>query len=237
MPRTYPKHKKLDALELISYDLPIPVIQASTGIAPRTLYRWKRQMRQKQRRNMAEKDASFMAKTSQSSDSCHKTTERCHKTDQHCHKTTDLCHKTDPRCHKDMAVTAPVPQNDQAHPADSISANSNDEDLTFIRAKLMQVVREITNDLDHSGADINTRSLALSRLLDRIEWLDQLIERQAAEAVALPESDPVTEAETHDFPGWLRPRAHRSDEQRAAEEAEIARRRAWATSPIGDDHF
>lgn len=229
MPRTYPKHKKLDALELISYGLPIPVIQTRTGIAPRTLYRWKRQLQQKLQRNMAEKDAPFMAKTSQNRDSCHKTADHCHKTD--CH-----CHKTDHHCHKNLPIDAGMTQNDPAHQARSESAISSD-DLSFIRAKLMNVVREITNDLDHSGADINTRSLALSRLLDRIQWLDQLIEQQASQAGAQPESEPVPEAETHDFPGWLRPRAHRSDEQRAAEKAEMARRRAWAKSQVGDYDF
>jgi hypothetical protein len=221
----------------LAYGLPVHVVQAQTGITQRTLYRWKRQMRQKMDRHMAKKDSAFMTKLSQNSDFCHKDQNYCHKTADHCHKAPDHCHKNDQPCHKDMTADARVTQNDQAHPDHAISENSNNEDLTFIRAKLMQVVRDITNDLDHSGADINTRSLALSRLLDRIQWLDQLIDGQDTKTAAEPESEPATELEPHDFPGWLRPAAHRSDEQRAAEKAEIARRRAWAESQIDDDDF
>lgn len=219
MPRTHPRHKKRDVLELLALDLPIHLIQARTGIAQRTLYRWKKQMRKKQQRQMAKIDAAFVAELSQNSDFCHKST-------QTRHKSPDPCQKAPP---DDDQLT----QNDLPDPHDSQSAISNEDDLRFVRSQLMNVVREVAAGLEHNSPDLNTHSLALSRLLDRINWLDQRIEREESEA----DAKPVTEAVIHDFPGWLRVRPDRSDEQRAAEEAEIARRRAWAESQFGEDEL
>ena len=220
MPRTHPRHKKRDVLELLALDLPIHLIQARTGIAQRTLYRWKKQMRKKQQRQMAKKDAAFVAKLSQNSDFCHKWQPRPAS------KGPDPCQKVPPDDDQ-------LAHNDLPDPHASQSAISNEDDLKFVRSQLMNVVRDIAAGLEHNSPDLNTHSLALSRLLDRIKWLDQLIELEESKA----DAKPVTEAVSHDFPGWLRLPPHRNDEQRAAEEAEIARRRAWAESQFGEDEW
>ena len=212
MPRKHPRHKKRDVLKLLALDLPIHVVQARTGIAQRTLYRWKKHMQKKQQRRMAKENAALLAKSPQNSDFCHISTQSCHKT---------------------APGGVQLIQNDLPDPHNSESANGNEKDLRFVRSQLMTVVRDIAAGLDHNSPDLNTHSLALSRLLDRISWLDQLIEREESEAL----TEPVTEAVNHDFPGWLRPATHRSEEQLAAEEAEIARRRAWAKSQFGDDEL
>ncbi len=49
------------------------------------------------------------------------------------------------------------------------------ENLSHIRAKLMDYARKVADDLSPDQADSNRRTLALSRVLDRIHLLDQTL--------------------------------------------------------------
>ena len=78
------------------------------------------------------------------------------------------------------------PQGDQivsplADRDDAASA-SDYENLVHIRAKLMNYARQVADDLSPDQVDSNRRTLALSRVLDRIQLLDQVLpERQPKE--------------------------------------------------------
>lgn len=54
-------------------------------------------------------------------------------------------------------------------------ANTELDDFTYIRDQLLQYARQMAGDLRPSATDSNRRTLALSRVLDRIHWLNQVI--------------------------------------------------------------
>ncbi|MCY4070253.1 MAG: hypothetical protein OXG60_03035 [Chloroflexi bacterium] len=54
-------------------------------------------------------------------------------------------------------------------------ANTELDDFTYIRDQLLQYARQMAGDLRPSATDSNLRTLALSRVLDRIHWLNQVI--------------------------------------------------------------
>ena len=67
-------------------------------------------------------------------------------------------------------------------PADPADARSEDqaavsdyENLAHIRAKLMDYARQMTDDLSPDQPDASRRTLALSRVLDRIQMLDKTL--------------------------------------------------------------
>ena len=169
MPAKHPKNRKLDALELLSFGLPIHAVHKSTGVPSRTLYRWRKQLEQRQQRFSAKQDSSLLANLPHSPDFRHIDEE--------------LRHETPVPRHNPVAIDQASPQNDQSDTPDNESQNRDYEDLSFIRAQLMKCARELAVDLESVGPDINIRSLALSRVLDRIQWLDQILPSQSNELV------------------------------------------------------
>ena len=71
---------------------------------------------------------------------------------------------------------APAP----ADPSD-IATGNNLEDFTYIRDKLVSCARQISRDLQANAPDISRRTLALARLLDRIERIDSFLPDLAKE--------------------------------------------------------
>ena len=238
MPKKHSSFSKRDALELLEHGFPIEIVHQRSGIPARTLYRWNKKLEKKRQRQLAKKVSDLMAISPHSANPRHKTpnsnkkpTRNQQETNRLCHKTSDLRHKTDDSrqidddiCHNALAAAAAVPISDLTEPH---VIDSHLDDLNYIRAQLMKVARDLASNLDSSGPDINTRSLALSRVLDRVQWLDQLLDTPD------PEPEPAAEPAPHNFPGWLRPPPVRTPEEIAAEEAEIARRRVWARSQLG----
>ncbi len=55
------------------------------------------------------------------------------------------------------------------------TTNSEYDDFTYIRDQLMQYARQMAGNLRPGESDSNRRTLALSRILDRIHWLDQIL--------------------------------------------------------------
>lgn len=58
--------------------------------------------------------------------------------------------------------------------ADS-TAKDDHADFAYIREQLMKHARQMAADLRPGEPDSNRRTLALSRVLDRIQWLDELL--------------------------------------------------------------
>ncbi len=60
--------------------------------------------------------------------------------------------------------------------ADAEAPNNSDiEDLTHIRERLMTYARKMADIIDPLDHDTNRRTLALARILDRIQWLDEVL--------------------------------------------------------------
>ena len=68
---------------------------------------------------------------------------------------------------------------DRQHQSDTdqtdISTGSDYEDFTYIREQLMQYAREMARNLQPGDPHSNRRTLALSRILDRIQRLDRIL--------------------------------------------------------------
>ena len=176
MPWKYPKEKKLDAIELFMYGLPVSAVHARTRVPTRTLHRWKKQWLQSRQPLMAEKDSSDMANLSQNPPFRHKSQDSCPNT-------TADCHKTRTTGHKETIIDPRLTHYCQSESAIAEDQHTDHDDLLFIRAQLMKCARKLAIDLEAVGPDINIRSLALSRVLDRIEWLDDLLPSQENEQV------------------------------------------------------
>ncbi len=73
-----------------------------------------------------------------------------------------------------MAKKSFPPETDQPKESHDQSDEtiSDLENFAYIRDKLMTYARQMTRDLQPNAPDVNRRTLALTRVLDRIEWLD-----------------------------------------------------------------
>ena len=160
MPKPSFTHEaKESAIDLLKHGVRPSTIHFSTGIPERTLRRWRKSLHLNTDTPMTEK--SFPSDT---------------------HNRTE-------------SVTAPLPTpanpNDCAIPADP-AADTDDQtpdtetppgdidpddyaDFTFIREKLMTCARAMATDLAPNDPDSNRRTLALDRVLDRIQWLDEIL--------------------------------------------------------------
>ena len=70
----------------------------------------------------------------------------------------------------DRRPTEETDANETAEPP-----NTDIEDFTYIREQLMKYARQMAADLRPNEPDSNRRTLALARILDRIQWLDQIL--------------------------------------------------------------
>ncbi len=61
--------------------------------------------------------------------------------------------------------------------------NTDIEDFTYIREQLMKYARQMASDLRPNEPDSNRRTLALARILDRIQWLDEILPDRIPERV------------------------------------------------------
>ena len=79
----------------------------------------------------------------------------------------------------------PETSDDGSVPTDEelSDADRDFEDFTYIREKLMKCARAMAADLESNQPDSNRRSLALSRILDRIQWLDEIMPERIPEQV------------------------------------------------------
>ena len=74
------------------------------------------------------------------------------------------------------------------------STNAEYDDFTYIRDQLMQYARQMAGNLRPGESDSNRRTLALSRILDRIHWLDQILPAKIPEQDQAQERPPWQDA-------------------------------------------
>ncbi len=77
-------------------------------------------------------------------------------------------------------------QNDNhpsdSHPEQQDEAAATDRDnFVYIRQQLMKYARDLASNLQPDQTDINRQTLALSRILDRIDKLDRILPEKAKE--------------------------------------------------------
>ena len=161
---------KQQALELLRQGESVATVQFITGIKPRSLQRW--------RKALHEKDDIGLSQKSFACDSAVTT----------------------------KADDSPAEPNNNATPADEPDAkdtvkNPDDHaDFTFIREKLMTYARAMAANLAPDDPDINRRTLALTRILDRIQWLDQILPDRIPERVIRFEH--YYDGEVQEHPPW-----------------------------------
>lgn len=156
MPSKYSEQQKNEALEMLRIGDHIGFVHYTTGIPERTLRHWRQKLREQADCQTAEKSfaPAIAARQDTNADAFF------------------------PRQQHEPADT-----NSTDHQEVQADADRDYEDFNYIREKLMSCARVMARDLQPNQPDINTRSLALSRILDRIEWLDELLPDQEEEQV------------------------------------------------------
>lgn len=176
MPKKYPKETKLDALVQLSMYKDTNTVHQLTGIPVRTLQRWRAQMQNKEPRVMSEKTSTNDTNPSQNTKFGHKNPNSRHKQDNSGHKNDKADNQPDTLM---SSATASNQSDEKTYPypieEDEISNTDQYESFKHIRDRLMQHAQTLTNDLLNHPEEINRRSLALARILDRIMQLDELI--------------------------------------------------------------
>ncbi len=176
MPSRYTPDQKQEALRLLfKYDHNIPIVEQLTGVPRSTLYRWRKQQ-------LSQDGAQMRQKNIPSSDN-------------HSHET-----ETPLPADRKAGIsgrTYPYPLED-----DEADADENLDDFRRLRSVLMQHAQNLAADLNPDDPDINRRSLALSRILDRIHQLDAMLPDLLPEQILRHEF--VYDGMVHDKPPWER---------------------------------
>ena len=93
----------------------------------------------------------------------------------------------------------PMPAHSDSDENDN-STNTDVADFSFIRDQLMKYVRQLAADLRPDDPDSNRRTLPLTRILDRIQWLDQILPDRIPEQVIRFEH--YYNGSVHEHPPW-----------------------------------
>ena len=189
MPKTrnYSQREQRDAMDLLDIHDDISVVHMLTGIQERTLRRWRKKLRRRQNATLSEKSLTLSEKRT---------------------KSDNVLPARQPVVNQIPAPAAIQPQaNANAAPDDSDDANSDLQSLRHIRAKLMIFARRLADDLDPDDPDVNLRTLSLTRILDRIYWLDEIL-YSGEDEEEVHEPDPpnrieiVFDGQVHEHPPW-----------------------------------
>ena len=156
MPSKYSEQEKIEALEMLRIGDHIGFVHYTTGIPERTLRDWRQKLRASQDCQTAEKSSAPAIATRQ---------------DTH----ADMFYPPRQRQTADTDSTDDEEDHDD-HERDY-------EDFKYIREKLMLCARAMATDLQANQPDSNRRSLALARVLDRIQWLDEILPDRIPEQV------------------------------------------------------
>ena len=170
MPSKYTPAQKENALEMLEIGKDIGFVHFRTGIPERTLRDWRKQLEDQSNRQTAEKGFPSAADWPTESESCL----------------------------DDESAKEPQPSPD--NPQDETPANTDIEDFTYIREHLMQHARHMAANLQPDEPDSNRRTLALARILDRIQWLDTILPDRFPEKVIRFEY--AYDGSVHDTPPW-----------------------------------
>ena len=159
--KTYTEEAKHKALEMLRLGEPIPTIQFATGVPKSTLRRWRADLKSETLTAVAQK--SFSPLTSERSEA-----------DTAAPSALDLMNDF-------VSPRPPDPDPDtESHSSGSDSKTGDmhpDDyaDFLQIRENLMACVRDMSGRLDPDNTDISRHSLAISRLLEKIQWLDTIL--------------------------------------------------------------
>ncbi len=160
MPKQYPESVKRQAIDLLQLHNDITIARHATGVDRRTLRRWRSELRKNQDGFMSEKTSPSDTKTTKGPNPPEIT-------------------PSNPQTQKAQIRPKSPTSNPQTHPASTQEAdppaNSDYDDFVYIRAQLMKHARHLARDLGPDKPDSNRRSLALARILDRIQQLDEVI--------------------------------------------------------------
>ncbi len=105
------------------------------------------------------------------------------------------------------------------------TAEDDHADFTYIREQLMKYARQMAADLRPGEPDSNRRTLALSRILDRIQWLDELLPDRIPEKIIRFQY--FYDGEVQELPPW-----HGASE---TEEAKYYRSNEYLAGALGED--
>ena len=118
------------------------------------------------------------------------------------------------------------PKDDTDNNEDANNKAEDDHaDFAYIREQLMKHARHMAADLRPGEPDSNRRTLALSRILDRIQWLDELLPGRIPDQTIRFEY--FYDGEVQEHPPW-----HGASE---TEEAKYYRSREYLMGAFGED--
>lgn len=222
MPKKYPKQQKIDALVQLSMYENINTVHQLTGIPTRTLRRWRAEHQQKNNPVASEKTLPSDTKQSQNPENGHKHTQNGQKNLIRGHNPTtneDKGHNRDTKNDEtyekghisllnDMSETVfggsvnGIPGKTYPYPIEEDEHAFTDqfEDFKNLRDKLMQHAQQLADDLTTSDENVNLRTLALARILDRIMQLDTIIPQIHPNKVIRFEY--VYNGSVHNVPPW-----------------------------------
>jgi len=180
MPKTrhISDREKRNAMDLLDIHYDINAVHLLTGIHHRTLRRWRKKLRRRNNATLSEKSISLSANGTMS----------------------------DKTLTTQQPAEKPKPTLDAAR-KDSNESNYDLQSLRHIRGQLMIFARRLADDLDPDDPDVNLRTLSLTRILDRIYWLDENLYDGEDEA-EVAEPDPpnriefVYDGAAHEQPPW-----------------------------------
>ena len=203
MPKKYPKETRIDALYLLQIHNDINTVHQLTGIPTRTLRYWRTQLREKTNRGSAEKSSHMAAKPPQNPQSGNNIEESGNNIEESGNNLTNTSNKTDDDGNKSQSWQKGIPSKTYPYPIeeDEISNTDQYQDFKNIRDDLMQHAQTLAKDLLNTHDDVNLRSLALARILDRIMQLDQLIPDKNPEKLVRIEY--LYNGSVHNIPPWL----------------------------------
>lgn len=159
MPKTrnYSERQKRDAMDLLDIYDDIAFVHQRTGVHQRTLRRWRKKLRQRQNCALSEKE--FVLSENRTMPDNVLTSSQLSENSE---VTVDDLNPPEPTANADPAQTGHSPDDDS-------------KDFAFIRARLMTFARQLAADLHPDDPDTNLRTLSLTRILDRIQWLDTML--------------------------------------------------------------
>lgn len=217
MPKKYPQQQKLDALMYLAMHNNINTTHQLTGIPTRTLRRWRAELEQQNNPVSSEKTLSSDTKQSQNTRNGHKHSESGQKTQKRSHNPTINSVSS----HNHDIKNDEIPENGHKRGTDNIDdglpdktypypieedqhANTDQfEDFKNLRDKLMQHAQKLAGDLTTHDENINLRTLALARILDRIMQLDAIIPQMNPNQVIRFEF--LYDGSVHNVPPWHNP--------------------------------
>ena len=190
MPKTrnFSEREKRDAMDLLDIHDDINTVHLLTGIHQRTLRRWRKKLR-RQNATLSEKSFPVSDKRIMSDNP---------QTNQ---KLSDNLTPAPDSASQPLTDT-------QVALTDPDKARQDLQSLRYVRERLLIFARQLAGDLDADDPDINRRTMALSRTLERIRWLDENLYDSEDEGAPSEQAAPpnrmrfIYDGEAHEHPPW-----------------------------------